>query len=341
MPKKNNKKYQKSLHQQAYEKLNSMTAFGQSRQRAKANGTDGDKIFSYNTYHTYQKHIGYYIAWLKSTHPNVTTLKKARKHVSEWLQQRVDQGLSAHTIRTEQAALNKLFGIKPDDKDYFIAPKREREKIKRSRTDTKQDAHFSTTNNAEIIAFGKGTGLRKNKELAELRGGDIASRGQLIQRYNELKNMSVLSPEDAKVITMIENALIFEDVTDYVYVRNGKGGKARLAPIIGEDASRIASRIRSTPAKEKVWSHIPKNMDEHSYRADYCATIYKHYAREIDDIPFDGINKGSCKKFQRDVYACRKDEKGKKLDKRAMKYCSVALGHNRLSVVADHYLYGI
>ena len=172
MPKKNNKKYQKSLHQQAYERLNSMTAFGQSRQRAKQNGTDGEKIFSYATYHTYSKHIGYYFAWLKSAHPNVTTLKKARKYVSEWLQQRVDQGLSAHTIRTEQAALNKLFGIKPDDKDYFIAPKREREKIKRSRTATKQDAHFSTTNNAEIIAFGRGTGLRKNKELAELRGGD-------------------------------------------------------------------------------------------------------------------------------------------------------------------------
>lgn len=61
MPKKNKKKYHKSLHEQAYEKLNSMTAFGQSRQRAKANGTDGEKIFSYATYHTYQKHIGYYI----------------------------------------------------------------------------------------------------------------------------------------------------------------------------------------------------------------------------------------------------------------------------------------
>lgn len=45
-----NKAYHKDLHQQAYERLTSMQAFGESRKEAKANGTDKDKIFSFSTY---------------------------------------------------------------------------------------------------------------------------------------------------------------------------------------------------------------------------------------------------------------------------------------------------
>ena len=40
-------------------------------------------------------------------------------------------------------------------------------------------------------------------------------------------------------------------------------------------------------------------------------------------------------------YTCRKDEAGKKLDKAAMLVCSKALGHNRISVVADNYIRGL
>ena len=44
---------------------------------------------------------------------------------------------------------------------------------------------------------------------------------------------------------------------------------------------------------------------------------------------------------QGDVYTCRKDEAGKKLDKVAMLICSKAIGHNRISVVADNYIRGL
>lgn len=55
-------------------------------------------------------------------------------------------------------------------------------------------------------------------------------------------------------------------------------------------------------------------------------------------IPYDRVNKGSGKKYQSDVYVCRKDEKGKRLDKKAMYITSKALGHNRINVIAEHYL---
>ncbi len=99
--------------------------------------------------------------------------------------------------------------------------------------------------------------------------------------------------------------------------------------------------MKNTAASEKVWLHVPKNADIHSYRGDYATYIYKKYARKIEDIPYDRTNKGTGKKFQGDVYHCRKDESGKKLDRKAMLKCTKALGHNRINVVADNYIRGL
>ena len=50
-----NKKYYKDLHQQAYDRLTGMQAFGESKKEAVKNGTDGQKIFSFNTYLSVKK----------------------------------------------------------------------------------------------------------------------------------------------------------------------------------------------------------------------------------------------------------------------------------------------
>ena len=94
-----NKSYSKDLHQQAYDRLTGMQAFGESKREAVANGTDREKIFSVNTYKTYWKHTKYFIAYIKEHHPECTTLKSAKKYVNEWLQVRVDQGLTAWTVQ--------------------------------------------------------------------------------------------------------------------------------------------------------------------------------------------------------------------------------------------------
>ena len=127
----------------------------------------------------------------------------------------------------------------------------------------------------------------------------------------------------------------------FVYIRNGKGGRERFSPIIGKDAGRIVERMQDTGPEEKVWQHVHQSADIHSYRAAYATAIYKAHARAIQDIPYDKVNRGTGKKYQSQVYTCRKDEAGKKLDKAAMLLCSKALGHNRISVVADNYIRGL
>ena len=336
-----NKSYYKDLHQQAYDRLNGMQAFGESKKEAVANGTDRGKIFSFNTYQTYWKHTKYFLKYIKEVHPECTTLKSAKKYVNEWLQLRTDQGLSAWTIQTEAKALSKLYGIQPDDDGYFKPPKRNREDIKRSRGDRVRDRHFSEENNNELVKFCKGTGLRRS-ELMELRGKDLVSRAQIedeIARLNALQAGERSAAAD-KRLEMLQDTLLFDEEY-FTHVRNGKGGRERLSPIIGQFAGQIIGRIRETPAEEKVWQYVNTNADIHGYRAEYATAIYKAHARPIQDIPYDRVHRGTGRRYQSEVYTCRKDEAGKKLDKAAMLVCSKALGHNRISVVADNYIRGL
>ena len=336
-----NKAYSKDLHQQAYDRLTGMQAFGESKKEAVANGTDKEKIFSFNTYKSYWKHTKYFIKYIKENHPECTTLKSAKKYVNEWLQTRVDQGLSAWTVQLEAKAMGKLYGISPDDENYFKPPKRNREDIKRSRGDRVRDKHFSKTNNDELIKFCKGTGLRR-AELGELRGKDLVTREQIEAEISQLESRPVaeLTPADTKRLEMLQDTRLFEG--DYfTHVRNGKGGRERMSPIIGPNMEQIVERIKSTPAEEKVWQHIHQSADIHGYRAEYATIIYKAKARAIEEIPYDRVNRGTGRKYQSEVYTCRKDEAGRKLDKAAMLVCSKALGHNRIEVVANNYIRGL
>ena len=336
-----NKEYSKTLHQQAYDRLTGMQAFGESKREAKDTETDREKIFSCSTYQAYWKHTKYFIEYIKSEHPECTTLKSAKKYVNEWLQLRTDQGLSAWTIQTEAKALSKLYGIQPDDEGYFKPPKRNREDIKRSRGDRVRDRHFSEENNDELVKFCKGTGLRRS-ELMELRGKDLVTRAQIedeIARLNALPAGERSAAAD-KRLEMLQDTRLFDEEY-FTHVRNGKGGRERLSPIIGRFAGQIIGRIRETPAEEKVWQYVNTNADIHGYRAEYATAIYKTHARPIQDIPYDRVHRGTGRRYQSEVYTCRKDEAGKKLDKAAMLVCSKALGHNRISVVADNYIRGL
>lgn len=261
--------------------------------------------------------------------------------MNEWLQQRADQGLSAWTVQLEAKALGKLYGISPDDENYFKPPKRNREDIKRSRGDRVRDQHFSKANNDELIKFCRGTGLRR-MELENLRGKDLVSREQIEAEITRIEGIPEGQRTAAltKRLEMLQDTRMFQEGY-FVHVRNGKGGRERLSPIIGKNAERIIERIRETPAKEKVWQFVHQCADIHSYRADYATAIYKAHARKIEEIPYDKINRGTGRRYQGDVYVCRKDEAGKKLDKAAMLVCSKALGHNRVEVVANNYIRGL
>lgn len=112
--------------------------------------------------------------------------------------------------------------------------------------------------------------------------------------------------------------------------RNTKGGRWRMASLAGTpEEVELVQRMCRTAADGRVWPHVPGSADIHSYRADYCQRIYLQHARPADQIP------------SAERYYCRGDRKGMILDRAAMLEASRALGHNRIDVIASHYLYNL
>lgn len=102
----------------------------------------------------------------------------------------------------------------------------------------------------------------------------------------------------------------------------GKGGRRRKAIILDNKAVDFIENS----INDKIFPKVPNGADIHSYRADYCTAVYNKFARFKDNIP------------KSDRYYCRGDLKGICYDKKAMKIASQALGHNRISVIASHYI---
>jgi len=124
--------------------------------------------------------------------------------------------------------------------------------------------------------------------------------------------------------------------TDYIFrghelriiVVSGKGGKRREIPIFPENQQKILEMMEAA-GDGFVFPDVPGGADIHSYRAEFATSMYKRLARPTEEVP------------AKERYYCRKDRKGVVLDKVAMLEVSRALGHNRVSVIAAHYLIGI
>lgn len=295
-----------SLVRQIQEALEGRLAIGESKHLAKQNGTANEGIYSWNTFKTYMKHANYFASYCKQEHGS-KTLSDCRQYVDKWLESR--SNLSPYTQKLEASALAKVYGC--STKDFIQTATRNRDDITRSRGDKTRDAHFSEEKNRDFVDFCKGTGLRRS-ELAQLTG----------------------------------DKLVYRDGKPFIFVSEGtKGGRARYSPITGEKA-KIEQMMRSA-GTNKVFDHIPNGADVHGYRADYATAIYNENARDLETCkkspfynPEHSNGKGHAKGgYDRDsVYHMRGTHKGEWLDKQAMEIASEALGHNRISVVGEHYI---
>lgn len=276
-----------SLSFQIQKTLGDRLKIGESKHVAKALGRAQKGIYSWATYSTYMKHCNYFANYCKQQH-GCRTLEQCRQYANEWLQKRIDEGLSSYTLKLEVAALSKLYGAQSSD--FIATPSRQRSKITRSRLDVKRDKNFSEVKNERFINFCRSTGLRRS-ELKALTGDKLVLKGD---RY-------------------------------FIQLNNGtKGGRERLVPVVG-DIQNVVD-LMTTAGNNLVFDKTYSNADMHSYRSDYAVSVYQLHARDIKTLT------------RQEIYYCRNDLKGVKYDRAAMLEASHALGHNRLSVIAGHYL---
>lgn len=133
----------------------------------------------------------------------------------------------------------------------------------------------------------------------------------------------------SEMLKITSDDLFFENGKAYLNVTRGtKGGKSRVVEIMGvseDDTKNIVEFIQSK--KGRLFPKLHSNYDNHRYRGAYAMRLYMHYARKEKDIP------------RADRYVMRKDRAGETYDKRAMAIVTKNLGHNRIDVIAQSYLY--
>lgn len=243
-----------SLIFQAEKELKSKIAFGESRYEDKKadrkNGTKitSEKIYSINTFLTYMKQVSYFLKYVKTNYPKCKTIFEARQYADEFLKHNIDRGLSAYTLKTQVAALSKLYG--DSAADYIDTPKRSQKDIKRSRGEAARDKNFSPENNKELVAVAESTGLRK-AELARITGADLFKRNG---RY-------------------------------YLRVTKGtKGGRHREAEIFHPDTAKLNLALKTIKesGKNKVFERIHSCYDVHNARSIYARNLYQKYAENIN-----------------------------------------------------------
>lgn len=166
--------------------------------------------------------------------------------------------------------------------------------------------------------------IKRSREVAE-RDKHISDK-----KEEELARFTSATGLRRKEMTMITaEDLFFENGQAYLKIDKGtKGGKSRVAKILGKTEEETKHIVKWIQSKQgRLFNKLSSNYDNHFYRATYANRLYNQLKRDIADIP------------TQERYVMRKERAGEVYDKQAMLQVSRALGHNRISVIAQSYLY--
>jgi len=295
-------KHHKSIIRQTQERFDGLMALNASRYDAKKRAREEarkagsgrirsfstGKIHSFKTRTAYQKHTMRFVKWARDTE-GIKDLEQldpqADELASRWLQMEVDAHKSLYALQTARASLRMFFSDRVLVSGVQL-PKRHDVDITRSHNAAARDLHFQPADWPEFMTFQGAVGLRKG-ELERIRVGDI--------RYNAAGRLVAV-------------------------VRNGKGGKAREAPVLSGCEQAVLDLVTGRKPEEKVLAKVP-DADVHGMRRDYAQALYRQYAPGWPALP-------------------PKEQRLQPTDynRDAVKLVSKALGHNRLDVVLNNYL---
>lgn len=310
----------KDIERLFHSELSNRTAYGQSKHADKQElgfGKSTYKIYSVSTYKTYLKECTAYAKWLKEEKGinKIDDLNKTEQYAKEYLQKRLDDDkVSIYTVKMERSALGMLYEKQIDMK----LPARTPDQITRSRGETKNDKYISRDGKyKDVFTVCLATGGRR-------------------------RDINKLTPNN---FTEVDGKL-------YVFFGKSKGGRDRLTPVLEkyeQDVRNIIEQAK-TDGRKKLFNHIPKEIDVHGLRREYCQGLYDEIKdnKELRDKILENYPPRRELKTQKDkdgntvtkeiksnVY---KDRNGNVWQRDDIYVLSQALGHNRLDVSVTHYL---
>lgn len=232
--------------------LKDKIAFGQSKHAAKQGlgfGESTYQIYSYGTYHTYVKECKQYAKWLSDEKGvgKIKDVKDTEQYAKEYIQSRLDSGVSVWTAKMERSALGMLYGKRIE----IDMPKRDNKAITRSRTsDREYTKHISRDGRHKDIFVTVGACGCRRKDIGRL----------TVNSFKEI---------DGRL---------------YVRMEQSKGGRDRLAPVLPSAVDDVKAVIEKAKAedREKLFESIPQRIDIHGLRREYTLNIYEAFSKDRD-----------------------------------------------------------
>ena len=295
----------KTISNQIHSALADKIAFGESKhldkiERETSFGKSTYKIYSFSTYDTYNKVGREYGKWLAEKGVRYGKLADTEHYAGEYIETRLEDGKSVYTLKMERSALGMIYGHNID----VPLPIHHNEDVKRSRYDTNNDKHISRTGKyADIFTVTTATGCRRC----------------------DLKALNI-------------NSLVERDGKYFLDIKQSKGGRDRLAPILPSkvDEVRQIFECARERGKTKLFEHIPKEIDIHGLRREYAQeldhTLTDNKALRDEYLSFYPARH---EKVKGDLY---RDREGNVFERDTVYVVSQALGHNRIDTSITAYL---
>lgn len=304
-------------------KLDSLKRFGQSKHEAKEvfkleqkakgetwNPASAPGIYSYRTFDSYHQTAMEFSRWLKQNHPEIKDIRLIDKDVIiQYLQLRQSEGKSAYTISKDMSALNKVLEFTMTKKEANLK-ERSYKDVTRSRTEKAHDRRYNPDNYKNQIAFAHACGCRRESIL----GGNYQVKPcsvwqnqegklfvSLIEKGGRFRNAPILLIHEKTIRDMVTNIDIRTTIEDYK-----------------TDAERFR-QIYAAAEQPYLFTEYTKKIDNHAFRAEYAKVRYQEELQSNE----------------RAGQQTKADYRG--YDEKCVLAVSQSLGHNRPSVVVEHY----
>lgn len=301
-------------------RLSKLARFGQSKHEAKQAAREAyikeygtlegynparvDGIFSLGTMETYRAAMQPFAEWC-SAHKVKNAAQITRAHAAAYLLEREAKGLSPWTVSRDLSAINKALGFDLSKQELGLRSRKKSE-ISRSREETENDRRrFSKYQDQITVA--RACGCRR-ASVTRITPNDCVrnEKGQVVG------------------IRLVE-----------------KGGKERVAPVLNDFKERVTSIVDRAPeAARPLFAAYDSHIDNHRFRAEYCAALLRQLEREEaqgkpwfggDLNPKNYIHLSSRDAKSGDTYRGHPTQ--------VVAAVSGAMGHNRLEIVFSHYNY--
>jgi len=305
-----------NIKMQLHERINDLLKIGESKHQAKKeyrqyclennikiNPAKTAGIHSIKTAEAYRQTANQFGEWLKNNHREIKNLKEITPEISyEYLKQKENQGNSAWSVSKDMSAINKCLDIGLNKKDGDLA-ERSYKNISRSREEKEYQKNYNENNYQEQILVAKAFGVRRES----IHGG----------KY-QVKDTSLYKKDEDVFVRVIEKGGRYresvcldkykDEILDAFDVEEGE-------PISKED---FIDKYNNS--ENVLFDTYSRNIDNHSFRSEYATDLYEQLEEEK-------ISKG---------LEIKENYRG--YDKEIVLKVSSELGHNRPSVVVEHYL---